>query len=101
VKQAPSARAGQSASIASAVGGAGGAGKAATRCVFHPHEIVKELPAEMCLCEKGERVDGKNLDKMTQCDECLEWYHNDCAAIPDDVDPQWRRLEVHMVLGRG
>ena len=56
--------------------------------LFHPHEIVKELPAEMCLCEKGELVDGKKSAMMTQCDERLEWYHNDCVAIPDDVDPQ-------------
>ena len=34
-----------------------------------------------CLCRKPYR---KN-EKMANCDKCGEWFHQDCADIPDDV----------------
>jgi len=54
--------------------------------LFHPKPICEELDPQMCVCRKGERKGGKKTKVMTQCDGCLEWYHNDCAKIPDEFD---------------
>ena len=60
--------------------------------LFHPKPVVEELHPKFCVCGKGERKIGKKTKKMTQCDRCWEWFHNDCAGIGDDVDAsqqQW------------
>src|SRR5262245_22579011 len=54
--------------------------------LFHPEPIVVERTAKMCICKKGERKRGRKSTRMTQCDECYEWFHNDCAGIPDELD---------------
>ncbi len=54
--------------------------------LFHPEEIVVQLGVKMCVCVKGERKGGKKTTEMTQCDECFEWFHNDCANIADGMD---------------
>jgi hypothetical protein len=52
--------------------------------LFHPDVVSKELPAKFCICRKGERLMGRRTKMMTTCDECLEWYHNDCAGLSDE-----------------
>jgi hypothetical protein len=54
--------------------------------LFHPEPIAIELPSRMCVCGKDERKKGRKTKAMTQCDECLEWFHNDCAGIRDDFN---------------
>jgi hypothetical protein len=54
--------------------------------LFHPKPIVEELPAQYCVCKKGERKKGKESTEMVQCDGCWEWFHFDCADLKDDVD---------------
>ncbi len=54
--------------------------------LFHPKPIVVQEPAKMCVCRKPPRKKGKKTTAMTQCDECYEWFHNDCAGIADDQD---------------
>lgn len=56
--------------------------------LFHPRPICEQLEAQMCVYRKGERKGGKKTKVMTQCDCCYEWYHNDCANIPDDFDAE-------------
>lgn len=61
--------------------------------LFHPDPIVQALPAKMCVCGKGERKRGGKDDRMIQCDECYEWFHWDCANVPDAFDAgsdDWR-----------
>jgi hypothetical protein len=45
--------------------------------LFHPKPIVEELPAQYCVCKKGERKKGKGSTEMIQCD---------CAGLKDDAD---------------
>lgn len=61
--------------------------------LFHPDEIVLELPAKFCICGKGERKKGPKTKKMIQCDTCWEWFHYDCAGLKDDFeagDDDWQ-----------
>ncbi len=53
--------------------------------LFHPNVISEELTPKMCVCRKGEQRRGRGSNVLTQCDECFEWFHNDCAGLPDDV----------------
>lgn len=62
-------------------------------CLFHPEPIVMLKPHKLCVCGKGERKQGQKCTVMTQCGDCLEWFHNDCANVPDAVgesDEHWR-----------
>ena len=54
--------------------------------LFHPKPIVEELPAQYCVCKKGERKKGKGSTEMIQCDGCWDWFHFDCVGLKDDVD---------------
>lgn len=56
--------------------------------LFHPKPIVVELPAQYCVCRKGERTSGKKSREMVQCGECWEWYHFDCVRLADGTDVQ-------------
>jgi hypothetical protein len=61
--------------------------------LFHPDEIVIELPAKMCICGKGERKRGDKTKMMIQCEECWEWFHYGCVGLEDDFDSgegQWK-----------
>lgn len=61
--------------------------------LFHPDEICKAVPAKYCVCGKGERKAGAKSLKMIQCDECLEWFHSDCAGLSDaevDTAGDWK-----------
>lgn len=54
--------------------------------LFHPDEIVLEVPAKYCVCGQGERKGGKRTKLMIQCEECFEWFHYDCVGLADDYD---------------
>lgn len=56
--------------------------------LVHPDPIVLEMPTKMCVCGKGERKRGRKDSRMIQCDECLEWFHWDCASVGDDFDAE-------------
>ncbi len=61
--------------------------------LFHPKPIVEELPAQYCVCKKGERKRGKGSAAMIQCEECWDWFHFDCVGIADGPhvgDEDWR-----------
>ena len=54
-------------------------------CLFHPKEIVYEIPVKMCVCGKGERgARSKKAKEMVQCDHCYEWFHVDCVKMSQD-----------------
>lgn len=46
--------------------------------LFHPSPIVQELPAQFCVCRKGE---GSSPGGMVQCDTCYEWFHSTCLGL--------------------
>jgi hypothetical protein len=54
--------------------------------LFHPKPIVEELPAQYCVCKKGERKQGQGSTEMIQCDGCWDWFHFDCVGFEDDAD---------------
>ena len=54
--------------------------------LFHPKPIVEELPAQYCICKKGERKKGKGSTEMIQCEGCWDWFHFDCVDIKDGAD---------------
>ena len=54
--------------------------------LFHPKPIVEKVPSKTCVCSKPADRGGKTSTAMTQCDECFEWFHNDCAGVKEGVD---------------
>ncbi len=44
---------------------------------------MEELPAQYCICKKGERKKGKGSTEMIQCEGCWDWFHFDCVDIKD------------------
>lgn len=53
--------------------------------LFHPEQIVVERAPKMCVCRKDKRKRGKKTRERTQCVECWEWFHNDCANVPESA----------------
>ncbi len=54
--------------------------------LLHPKPIVEELPAQYCICKKGERKKGKGSTEMIQCEGCWDWFHFDCVGIKGGAD---------------
>lgn len=57
--------------------------------LFHPKKICEAKPIVYCVCRKGERKTGKKDPRMTQCTQCFEWFHNDCARVPEVLPDGW------------
>jgi PHD-finger len=54
--------------------------------LFHPRPIVEALPAQYCVCRKGEHLARDKVAGMIQCDGCFEWFHFACVHIPPQMD---------------
>jgi hypothetical protein len=54
--------------------------------LFHSRPIVEELPAQYCVCRKGEHLARDKGAGMIQCDGCFEWFHFACVPIQPQMD---------------
>ena len=54
--------------------------------LFHPKPIVEELPAQYCVCRKGEDKKQGGESEMILCETCWEWFHFACVGLGGDVD---------------
>ncbi|CAH1798424.1 unnamed protein product, partial [Owenia fusiformis] len=50
-------------------------------------------PCDICEENEDARGNGKEADRMVECNICLTWYHVSCARYAGSNIPRWGRIK--------